>query len=278
MTGPEACSTEKKWIIGELALMETNVARPLLPRTYIERLHLRRPDSCFEAYLCISGHSFAVSRARRTDFLHSRELFYYDSLSFERRQKSFLLGRYCAKQAISAFLPEPDMRRFSIHHGVLSQPIVRHSASSNVQIGISHCDDCGGAIAYPEELPMAIDLERIDDDRMHVIQSQCTPEELALSLSLPVPAATGLTLLWTAKESLSKELRCGLMSPFQIFEVKDVEPQPDSFIWTFRRFAQYQATSFLIGNTACSIITPRKTEMTLDTGEINKVVCDPYPD
>jgi 4'-phosphopantetheinyl transferase EntD len=247
-----------------------DIEYPLFPNTYTEKLQLKRPDSYFESCLCISDPSFLDLKEKRRHFLHPKELAYFDSLRFERRQKSFLLGRYCAKQAISAFLQEPDMTKFSIHHGVFEQPIVQHSKDKGVQISISHCDHCGGAIAFPEEHPMAIDLEKIDSRKREVIRTQCTNEEYKLIQSLPIPEITQLTLLWTVKESLSKALKCGLMTPFKIFEVKDVESKSDCFFWTFRKFAQYKVISFVIGNMACSIITPKKTEVMINVKALKR--------
>ncbi|MGA1840720.1 MAG: 4'-phosphopantetheinyl transferase family protein [bacterium] len=247
-----------------------DIKNPLFPNTYIEKLQLKRPDSCFECCLCLSDLSFLNLKEKRSLFLHPKELAYFDSLRFERRQKSFLLGRFCAKQALSAFLQESDMTEISVHHGVFEHPIVRHSKGKVVQISISHCDHCGGAIAFPEEHPMAIDLEKIDPRKRDVILTQCTPEEFKLIQSLPIPETNQLTLLWTVKESLSKVLKCGLMTPFKVFEVKEVKSEYDCFFWTFRKFAQYKAISFVIGKTVCSIITPKKTEVMIDIKTIKE--------
>ena len=240
------------------------------PNTCTEKLLLKRPDSCFECCLCISDISFLNLKEKRRLFLHPKELAYFDSLRFERRQKSFLLGRFCAKQALSAFLQESDMTKISVHHGVFEHPVVQYSKGKGVQISISHCDHCGGAIAFPEEHPMAIDLEKIDPRKRDVILTQCTPEEFKLIQSLPIPETTQLTLLWTVKESLSKVLKCGLMTPFKIFEIKEVESESDCFFWTFRKFAQYKVISFVIGNTACSIITPKKTKLMINVKALKK--------
>lgn len=243
----------------------------LLPNTYIEKLHLKRPHSEFEACLCISKLPFLELKEKRFQFLHPEELKYFDTLRFERRQKSYLLGRYSAKQALSLFLKEPDMTQISIHHGVFEYPIVRCESGKNAQISISHNDECGGAIAFPEEHPMAIDLEKIDLCKKEVIQTQCTPEELCLIQSLPLPDISQITLLWTVKEALSKAIKCGLMSPFKIFEIKDIESTSDYFVWTFRKFAQYKAISFTMGNTACSIVTPKKTEVVFHIKELKNL-------
>ena len=244
----------------------------LFPYTYIEKLKLTRPDTVFEAYLCISNHPFLDLKEKREQFLHPEELAYFDSLRFERRQKSFLLGRYCAKQAISKYLGDSgEMTQFAIRHGVFEHPIIKNVLNKDVQISISHNDEFGGAIAFPEEHPMAIDLEKINPKRTEVIQTQCTQDELRLIQSSQIPDMTQMTILWTVKESLSKVLKCGLMTPFKVFEVKDLASKSDCFVWTFKKFAQYKAMSFIISNTACSIVMPKNTEMLIHVKELKEL-------
>ena len=243
----------------------------LFPDTYCEKLALKRPDTHFDAYLCISNHPFLELKEKRFQFLHPEELAYFDTLRFERRQKSFLLGRYCAKQAISKYLRQSEMTQFSIRHGVFEHPIVKNASNKEVQISISHSDVYGGAIAFPEEHPMAIDFEKIDPKKLEVIKTQCTQDELRLIQSLHLSVITQLTILWTVKEALSKALKCGLTTPFKIFEAKGLESQTDCFVWTFKKFAQYKAISFIIGNTACSIILPKKTEVIIHIKELREL-------
>jgi hypothetical protein len=45
-----------------------------------------------------------------TELLGKTEMAYFSTLRFARRQRSYLLGRYAAKTALSAVLSEPDLR------------------------------------------------------------------------------------------------------------------------------------------------------------------------
>jgi 4'-phosphopantetheinyl transferase len=79
-------------------------------------------------------------------------------------------------------------------------------------------------------------------------------------------------LLWTAKEALSKVLRCGFMIPFELLEIEMFEPNNDFAISYFKNFHQYQALSFPLANTLCSLVYPKKTELSLNTIHIQKIV------
>lgn len=153
-----------------------------------------------------------------------------------------------------------DARRFSIDAGVFNQPIVRHPTRGNVQVSISHSNSWGAALAFPEEQPMGIDIEVVDPEKNGVLKSQMTVDEQNLAEILPHSRATQLTLLWTAKEALSKTIKSGLMTSFELFELQQIEVHDRSISSTFRHFRQYKAVSFFPNNAVCSIICPRRTD------------------
>ncbi|MEM7393840.1 MAG: 4'-phosphopantetheinyl transferase, partial [Verrucomicrobiota bacterium] len=166
-----------------------------LEKTLIERLELKRTDEWFPGCLCLSSDSWTALNDRRTEFLHPEEETFFLSLAYERRQSSYILGRYCAKQALSDYFGEVDPRRISIQPGVFNQPVV-HYPDGHAHISISHSGDWGAAIAYPEAHPMAIDIEEINADRDRAIRSQLTEDELSMLPDLNLPTPSGLTLLW----------------------------------------------------------------------------------
>lgn len=86
-----------------------------------------------------------------------------------------------------------------------------------------------------------------------------------------------LLLLWTAKEALSKILRCGLMVPFQLLEVENMEHQAYFTEVFFRNFYQYKAVSFKIqDNIIGSIACPRKTSLEQSFCKIQDLTAIPY--
>ena len=50
---------------------------------------------------------------------------------------------------------------------------------------------------------------------------------------------------WTLKEALSKILRTGMTTPFDIFSIKELKQEKLGWISSFQNFAQYQGLSFL---------------------------------
>ena len=181
-----------------------------------------------------------------------------------------MIGRYCAKQALSASTHKKDLTDILIENGVFQQPIVYYPTHKNPQVSISHTDTLGAALAFPEAHPMAIDVETINTDKDNAIQTQLTNHERRLlsSLSNTMPPQ----LLWTVKEALSKILKCGLMIPFELLEVEDIIQQENFCVSHFKNLQQYKALSFLLAENVCSLVYPKKTRLNLDILYIQKRV------
>lgn len=236
---------------------------------YVEELLLPRPNESFKAGLCLCEYSIFANFEDVVAFLHPQERKYYEKLKFEKRIKSYLIGRLTAKKAIAAYIGEKDLTKILIQPGIFTQPIVTYNEQQNIQVSISHSDDFGAAVAFPEAHPMGIDIEKIHREQNEAIEREVTESEIKLIKGLPFSYETMLTLLWTAKEALSKVLKTGLMTPFKIYEVEKIENHQDYLLSFYKNFAQYKTVSFLIGNHVCSIVYPMKTELNIDIRAIN---------
>lgn len=228
--------------------------------TYFTELNLMRPDSEFKAalYYCFLPPKMEFSEL--TPHLGKYELNYFKTLRFEKRIRSYLIGHFAAKQAVAALTGEKRLANISIQPGIFNQPMVVPN-HYNMQVSITHCDDFGAALAFPEAHPMAIDIERISPDKREVLEGQATDSEKEKCLSLPISYDAGLTLLWTVKEALSKVLKTGLMTPFDLYEVSKVECYDSYILGFYKNFVQYKVMSFTIDEYMCSIAYPLKTEL-----------------
>jgi 4'-phosphopantetheinyl transferase len=212
--------------------------------------------------------------------LHPEEIDYWSALRFEKRQQSYLLGRYAAKQAISSYDPSVTYSDILIKAGVFECPVTYYPSSKRVQITLSHSQNLGAALAFPEAHPMGIDLEYIQPDHKITVGTVLTHNEKMLISSYPYITAitsninrsnsidivenTLYTIFWTIKEALSKALRTGMMTPFEIYAIKNILPQDNFLVCEFENFAQYQALSFLLDKQVCSIVYPKQTRLTIN--------------
>lgn len=232
----------------------------VFPQIFTKEFVIKGMDREFRASLCMGHFSVPTDFLRIVKFLHPKEFEYYFHLEFERRVKSYLTGRYVAKRAVSFLVGEDSLERICIEQGILHHPVVNIANTTNVQVSITHCDDLAAAIAFSEELPMGIDIERISVDRNKVLETQMTVKESNLLSSLPYSYETSLTLFWTVKEALSKILKTGLTTSFHIYEISQVEARDGVVYSLFENFPQYRTASFILGDYVCSITYPKKTE------------------
>lgn len=227
---------------------------------YIDELNLVRSENSFKAALCCCYFSGKTDYEGVIPYLHSYERNYFNTLKFQKRARSYLMGRFVAKQAVALLTDEENLANILIQSGVFTQPIVA-SSETNTQVSITHCDDFGAALAFPEAHPMGIDLEIINSKQRATLEGQVTELEKQQIVSLPIVYDVGLTLLWTAKEALSKVLKTGLMTPFDIFEVSKMELYDHYIMCYYKNFPQYKVICFTISNYMCSIAYPLKTEL-----------------
>lgn len=111
---------------------------------------------------------------------------------------------------------------------------------------------------------MAIDIEVHAENKQDVILANMTVAEIDAIAATHLSTDMRPTVLWTIKESLSKVLRTGLMSPFDIYAIDRITEEDGMIVSTFRNFAQYRCLSFSIGEVALSLTLPKRTRVDLD--------------
>ncbi|EJL31759.1 4'-phosphopantetheinyl transferase superfamily protein [Brevibacillus sp. BC25] len=232
----------------------------VFPQTFTNEFVIKGTDREFRVSLCMGYFSVPVDFLKIVKFLHPKEFEYYFHLEYERRVKSYLTGRYVAKKAVSVLTGEDSLDRICIEQGIFHHPVVNLPNTTNVQVSITHCDDLAAAIAFTEELPLGIDMERISVDRNKVLETQMTLKESRLLSCMPYSYETNLTLFWTVKEALSKVLKTGLTTSFHVYEISQVEARDGVVYSLFENFPQYRTASFILGDYVCSITYPKKTE------------------
>lgn len=233
--------------------------------TYKKPFALIHDKGEFEGGLCISHDQFDDLHSMRHDFLHPVEKTYYSTLTHQKRQYSYLLGRYCAKQAVAAYKNFPVLfPEIHIQHGLFQQPILSHPTLSNIQVSISHTEMVGAAIAFSEIHPMAIDIEILSPSKVETIKTQMTDAEKRFPPVFSGSETELMTVLWTAKEALSKVLKCGLTIAFELLEISKITQEGNFILSEFENFHQYKALSFSLSHSICTIVYPKQVQLQLD--------------
>jgi 4'-phosphopantetheinyl transferase len=227
------------------------------------KILLKRNAGEFVAGYCMINEKLPVL-AEHISSLHQKEFTYFNNLKFDKRRESYLLGRLAAKQAVAQLITTDSVQSFLIATGIFEFPVLKAPVNHNLQLCISHCDHIGVALAYPEEHPVGIDIEKIDDENVEAVKHHLTPKECGLIEKCGLPELTGYTILWTAKEALSKIFRTGLTMDLKILEIDTLQTDGAYYHCTFRNLAQYRSVSCNAGAFVCTFILPKLTTPELD--------------
>ncbi len=191
---------------------------------------------------------------------------YIQKMKSSKRQQNFLAGRLAGKNAIQDLFHQPIA--VDIQKGIFEQPILFSQTPYPIGVSISHSNTLAGAIAFEEGHPMGLDLHEIAPKNTKTILTQTTHFEQKVIEAYPSPDLMA-TFVWTAKEALSKILRCGLMTSFKLLELSKPREQENTFETEFTHFPQYQATSWVLANQhVATIVYPKKSILSVDANAI----------
>ena len=110
------------------------------------QITLHRENTVFTAGYCFFRAELPELLAG-VPLLHPEERAYFETLKFDRRKTSYLLGRMAAKHAVAELMGEADLRSIWIDTGVFRFPVVKYAGGQNIQVSISHCGTLGVALA-----------------------------------------------------------------------------------------------------------------------------------
>lgn len=210
---------------------------------------------------------FPLFKETLDDWLHVEERKYYETLTAERRQASYLMGRITAKKALLEMDPDHSFVDMNIRMGAFKDPVPHFPCDRPLQIGITHTSTMAASLAFPATHPMAIDLEDLDEKRAQTMQKHCQPAEWEEMKAQELNATLLFTILWTAKEAIAKALRIGLTSPFSLMTVKGLKQHPENG-WGgyYQHFTQYQFRSWRVADRVVSIVFPKQTQLIFEKG------------
>lgn len=241
------------------------------PVIFINEISINLIEKSYKAVLCLCNFSDCPEYYKDAVIhFHPMEKQYFNSLKYEKRIRDYTAGRYTAKLAVAAFTGEKKLDSILIKSGLFNQPVVYCSEEKNIQVSITHCDCIAMAAAFPEDCPLGIDLERINEKNLNIMEKQLTPDENRLLKEFLPDYAYMAAVFWTAKESISKVLRTGLFTPMEVFEINKIQPEGNGFICGFRNFPQCKAYSVRKGNYVFSIAYPSCVKISINLNSLGK--------
>jgi len=237
---------------------------------YYQKIEPSTRKASFKVSFGVLNASLKTLLKEKNNYLQHNELAYFYNLKYQKRQYSYLLGRYVGKQTIKHHYSRKNLDAICIAKGLFHFPVI-HGLAEKMQISLSHCQQYSAAIFFPEELPMGIDLELMDKGQINLIKKQLTKHENALlGNQSGIDITIRTFLMWTAKESLAKTLKTGLTTPLQVYEIHSLKCCECTYVCLFSNFPQYKALSFLMGNLLISITLPKKLRCDINVKHLKK--------
>jgi 4'-phosphopantetheinyl transferase len=260
----ETCNEVRAPAIGIGKPLDAHDSCMKLQQTSESLLKIEREGSEWRAALAVTRVGWDDLWAARNEFLHPREANFVAWAGVWERKADFLRGRYTAKRALATLDRGVALSSIEVEAGVFGQPVVRGAQIRNLQVSIAHSAGCAAALAFDEGHPMALDIEAHDDANTDVIGQECTVGERAAMARAGLERRQAMTALWTAKESLAKVLRTGLMAPLNFYAISSVEAVLGGVVCVYANFPQYHTTCVSRRSFVLAITLPRKSTLQFD--------------
>jgi 4'-phosphopantetheinyl transferase len=188
-----------------------------------DSLHLAVPDNFLRENMELHGspelvlinldklqRQLAANALDPAEYLAPPELAAYQKFKYQKRKIEWLGGRLAAKQAVLRLQkqqPTPGaMRDWPISADEHGKPFFHKQTGGPAGLSISHSHGLALAMAV-QGLDCGLDIQQISPATIRVKEKFCNrTEERILSSHVRPEAnqATGLTMLWAAKEALRK--------------------------------------------------------------------------
>jgi 4'-phosphopantetheinyl transferase len=174
-----------------------------------------------------------------------------DCLPVPKRRADWLLGRWTAKCAVTAYLNlPPDLEGFAaieLRPALSGAPeVFLHGSPAPVALSLSHSRGFALCAVAQAGVELGCDVETVEPRTPAFLADYFVDEEQRLVARTPAARRDQvLTLLWSAKESTLKALRCGLRSDTRSVNAARVDlPQTSDEEWHRVTTAHVSGRSF----------------------------------
>ena len=166
------------------------------------------------------------------EWLSERECDTLARLRVPKRRADWRLGRWTAKRAIAARLglgSDEALARVEVVAAASGAPeAVIAGAPASVAISLSHSYGVGFCAVADGGAELGCDVEKVEARTPAFLRDYFTDEEQEMVRARPAQDRDRLvTLLWSAKESALKALRCGLRSDLRSVAASHIEVGAD---------------------------------------------------
>lgn len=243
---------------------------PKAPLFHVSSLTFKRHDREVPNFLAwVNFNHFENLLSNLDVYFSKREIATYQKTTSNKKQKTYLLGRYAIKLAAGYFLDESSLNEIEVVSTVVQYPVIRHLSRNTPEVTLSHCDPLALALAHEAGHVVGLDIEKKSPSKIRVFERSMTPDEISLCRGIEkVSYKTLANLLWTVHESLSKAIKCGFSVSFKLLEIKNLTVHNAYYHFTFRHFAHLHSYAYVLDKHILSITLPIKTQVVFNKQDI----------
>jgi 4'-phosphopantetheinyl transferase len=177
------------------------------------------------------------------------------------RYSEFVHSRYITKKAVQNLMPDILMNDIQVLKGVFEQPVLEISnCSASYDVSVSHKDNIAASLVFPQYHPAGIDIDVVAPQNMTALNRMITAHEQHICRE----GSERKMVIYTAKEALSKIMKCGLMVPVHFLEVNAIQKEGTFYSGVFTNFCQYQFISFAGDDHIITMVFPKKSKCTIE--------------
>ncbi|HLZ87938.1 MAG TPA: 4'-phosphopantetheinyl transferase superfamily protein [Puia sp.] len=177
------------------------------------------------------------------------------------RYSEFVHSRYITKRAVQQLMGDVPMDKIQLLKGVFEQPILEIAGSgAGYDASVAHKDDIAASLIFPRYHPAGIDIDVTVPRNSNTLNRLITEHEQQVCRG----DSEKKMVIYTAKEALSKIIRCGLTVPVHFLEVNDLQKEEIFYCGVFTNFCQYRFMSFAGDEYIITMVFPRNSNCTIE--------------
>ena len=218
-------------------------------------------SSAVRSLLCIASYK-NIPRIE----LSKKEEDVANSLEFEREME-FRSSRALSKISVQLWdkSNKNNLEAYEVLSGVFKNPILYRNGIVYNNISISHSSNRCACLIYDEKNVMGVDLiER--EDSIILNAKFATQNEINIAGKCNELSQ----VIWSAKESLSKALKCGLSINYKTLETKKIIKNTNSYEGYFTNISHLKFYSFVKSHFIVTIVCSSICKLNLNRISLDK--------
>lgn len=179
---------------------------------------------------------------------------------------NFLVGRFAVKNIVQHILnlEQIECSKFSVKNKKSGEPYIFGTDFQHMKVSIAHSGKYGLAMVFPNDIEIGVDLEKkivdVKEKRMFINKEDINVK-YEFDTNSDFKENEIYTIIWSAKEALSKCLKTGLINNINRYDILNINICKD-YVWgNFKNYSSYKFIGFKYNCYVVSIVYPKNMKL-----------------